>query len=402
MNTEHPLSICMVSDDFMPHATGVGTHLQVVCRHLVARGHRVTVVTTRRRGEPEREHWQGVDVHRVPTVRVAGFDQAIPSRARLHRILDEVRPDVVHLHYLGLMMLRTMAVARERALPLVYTYHMTEDHLTQPWFMRPFRPLIARQIVRAVNRMDWVISVSEGIAATLPGKGITRSVTTISNPVEFPDPTQVTPARRDGDFVVLFAGRLEPEKNLPLLIRGFALLAERRPSAVLWIAGRGSQRAALQALASKLGVLSRVRFLGFLDVPGLAARYAACDVFVLPSWVETQGLVALEAMWNGKPVLVSKAIASAEELVTPGVNGWCIDATDHTSLGTKLVEMAASPVECVSMGRAARARVSGLTADQLVPRLEQTYRRVAGMALTHVEQLDSRGGRSSGRTSTQL
>ena len=374
MNAESPLSICMVSDDFLPGATGVGTHVQVMSQHLAARGHRVSIVTTRRKGEPTRETWRGVQVHRVPTVRVAGFDQAVPGQALLHRILDEARPDLVHLHYLGLMMLRTMAVARQRGLPLVYTYHMTEDHLTQPWFMRPLRPLIAHQIVSAVNRMDTVISVSAGIAALLPGKGITRPVTTISNPVDFPDPVTVKPATRDGDFVVMYAGRLEPEKNLPLLLRGFAVLAAAQPGAVLWLAGRGSRLASLQAQAQALGIASKVRFLGFLETPALAARYAACDVFVLPSWVETQGLVALEAMWFGKPVLVSSAFASAADLVDDGVNGWRVDPVDASDLGRRLLVLAGESLDCQRLGAAGQARARGLTPDAVVPMLEEAYR----------------------------
>jgi len=382
MNPESPLSICMVSDDFLPGATGVGTHVQVMSQHLAARGHRVTIVTTRRTGEPARETWRGVQVHRVPTVRVAGFDQAVPGKALLHRILDEARPDLVHLHYLGLMMLRTMGVARQRGLSLVYTYHMTEDHLTQPWFMRPLRPLIARQIVRAVNRMDTVISVSAGIAATLPGKGITRPVTTISNPVDFPDPATVTAAPRDGDFVVMYAGRLEPEKNLPLLLRGFAVLAAGRPGAVLWLAGRGSQRAALQAQAQGLGIDGQVRFLGFLDTAALAARYAGCDVFVLPSWVETQGLVALEAMWFGKPVLVSSAIASAPDLVDDGVNGFRVHPVDAADLGQRLRGLAGDASERQRLGVAGQARARGLTPAAVVPLLETAYRHTTAHAET--------------------
>jgi glycosyltransferase involved in cell wall biosynthesis len=376
-----PLSVCMVSDDFLPGATGVGTHVQTVSRHLAARGHRVTVITTRRPGEPEREQWQGVSVHRVPTIRVAGFDQAVPASALLAELLTEAQPDIVHQHYLGLMMLRTIKVCERLGLPQIYTYHMTEDHLTQPWFMRPWRGLIARQILRSVNRMDAVISVSAGIAATLPGKGITPPVTVISNPVDFPDPTTVTPAARDGDFIVMYAGRLEPEKNLTLLLRGFAILAKQHPRALLWIAGRGSQQAALEALARAHGVASQVRFLGFLGAAELASRYAACDVFVLPSWVETQGLVALEAMWFGKPVLVSKAVASASDLVDDGINGWQIDAVDPADLARRLAGLnPGSPgtSRTPTIDVASKLRSLRLTPAAVLHDLVAAYRRSLG------------------------
>ncbi len=376
MTAPEPLSVCMVSDDFLPGATGVGTHVQTISEHLAAQGHRISVITTRRRGEPEREQWRGVSVYRVPTVKVAGFYQALPSRRLLARILEEEKPDLVHQHYLGLMMLQMMKVARQRGLRQVYTYHMTEDVLVQPWFMKPFKPLIARQIVRSVNRMDHVISVSQGVAATLPIKGIDRPITTISNPVDFPDPANVCPAPRDDDFIVMYAGRLEPEKNLQLLLKAFSALLTELPAAVLWLAGRGSQRTDLERLAAQLGIGSRLRFLGFLGPAELAQHYRGCDVFVLPSLVETQGLVALEAMWFSKPILVSETVASAAELVVEGFNGWHVSSTDPRSLMRRLAELQADPGQRQQMGQASRQRALAASAPIVSAQLGQLYGRL--------------------------
>ncbi len=96
----------MLSDDFLPGATGVGTHLQVISRHLAQRGHRVSIITTRRAGEPAQQDWHGVRVYRVATVKLFGFYQAVPSMRELKRVLAEVRPDIVHHHYLGMMVVR--------------------------------------------------------------------------------------------------------------------------------------------------------------------------------------------------------------------------------------------------------------------------------------------------------
>jgi 1,2-diacylglycerol 3-alpha-glucosyltransferase len=368
-----PLSICMLSDDFLPAATGVGTHLQAIVPELTRRGHRVTVVTTRRPGEPAFEHRCGAEVHRVLTLKAFGFYQALPSTAVLERIFDTARPDIVHHHYLGVMLLQAMRVSERRGLRQVYTYHMTEDHLTQPLPMRPFRRWIARGIVRCCNRMDLVISVSAGIAATLPGKGITTPVITIGNPVDFPSPALAVPAPRDGDFVVMYAGRLEPEKNLPLLIRGFAALLREVPGAVLWLAGRGSRQAALEQLCRDLGVANRVQFLGFLDKPAMAARYAACDVFVLPSLVETQGLVAMEAMWYGKPVVVADSVISARELVEPDVDGYIVDHRRPERITETLAVLARDPAVRQRLSDTARRKAAGWHPRGVVETMLEAY-----------------------------
>jgi len=93
-----------------------------------------------------------------------------------------------------------------------------------------------------------VISVSRNLAHAIRAKGVTAPVEYVSNPVDFPDPATVIPAECEAGFVVMFAGRLNPEKNVPLLLRAFALLLRAVPDAVLWIAGQGAGRPTLERL----------------------------------------------------------------------------------------------------------------------------------------------------------
>src|ERR1700730_174373 len=130
MTPSEALSICMVSDDFLPPATGVGTHLQTLSDELVRRGHRIAIITTRRPGQPSFEAWRGAKVYRAFTVRLFGFYQALPSRWMIKQILNENDVALVHYHYLGIMLKRAERVGRALNLPQVYTYHMTVDHLT--------------------------------------------------------------------------------------------------------------------------------------------------------------------------------------------------------------------------------------------------------------------------------
>jgi glycosyltransferase involved in cell wall biosynthesis len=373
MHPQARLSICMVSDDFLPAATGVGSHLQQICPHLAARNHQVSVITTRRRGEPSFEIWEGVRVYRIATLKVLGFYQGLPSTATIKQILGEVRPHVIHHHYLGMMLLQVMRVAKGRGLPQIYTYHMTEDHLTQPIPMRPFRTSIARQIVRCCNRSDLVISVSEALAGQLPDRGIRTPVRYISNPVGFPDQASVEPLPRAAAFVVMFAGRLDPEKNLPYLLRAFGALLTSIPDSMLWIAGQGSQKSNLCRLARDLAITERVQFLGFLGHDVLARYYASCDVFVLPSLFETQGLVAMEAMWFGKPLIVARSVVSARELVDEGHSGFVVDQTSESDLVRRLAELASDPERRADMGRAAQKKAAAYRPELIVEQLETAY-----------------------------
>jgi glycosyltransferase involved in cell wall biosynthesis len=370
------LSICMVSDDARPAATGVGTHIQQVSKELARRGHRVSILTTRRRGEPELETWEGVRLHRLFTLKVYGFYQALPSMAALRRIFQEEQADLVHHHYLGFMMKRACAVAESLALPQVSTFHFSAEVLTQPFLMRPFRESIRRQIVEYNNRCDLVIAPSQNLARQLVTDGIRTPVRYISNPVVFDDADDVTPADREPGFTVLYAGRLGPEKNLPLLLGAFQSLLRGVPDAVLWIAGQGPEREALDQQCRQLGITARVRFLGFLDHPTLARHYAACDLFVLPSVLETQGMVVMEAMWFRKPVIVTSAIVSATELVDPGGNGYIVDPVAPADLAARMQSLAGDAPLRDAMGEAGRRRAGAYRPEAVVDAVEQAYRDV--------------------------
>ena len=149
-----PLSICMVSDDFLPAMTGVGVHIKLVAPELARRGHQVSVITTRRKGEPEVEQWEGVKIYRVFTLKVYGFYQALPSSGMVRSVFERVKPDLVHHHYVGIMMAQVCRVALAKGIKQVSTYHFSAEVLTQPLPMRPLRSLIRRLMVLYNNRFD--------------------------------------------------------------------------------------------------------------------------------------------------------------------------------------------------------------------------------------------------------
>ena len=370
---EKPLSICMVSDDFLPAMTGVGIHIKLVAPELARRGHKVCVITTRRKGEDAVEQWQGVTIHRVFTLKAYGFYQGLPSRAAVRTILERVKPDLVHHHYVGFMMRQVCAVAEALGLRQVATFHFSAEVLTQPLPMRPFRGLIRQMMVNLNNRVNLVIAPSQNLAKQISAEGVLTKVQYITNPVVFGDSSGVVPADRTPAFSILYAGRLGPEKNIGYLLRAYAALLKAVPDAVLWVAGRGPEGPALESLAAQLGITDKVKFLGFLDHPTLARYYAACDVFVLPSIQEAQPLVAMEAMWFARPVIVTRAIVAADEMVDQGVNGYIVDPQSVEDLTTRLQLLAADAALRARQGEASRQRASAYQPELVVSALEAAY-----------------------------
>ena len=367
------LSICMVSDDFLPAMTGVGTHVKLVAPELVRRGHQVAVVTTRRAGEAEVELWEGVTIYRVRTLKAYGFYQGLPSQATVRQIFKAAKPDIVHHHYVGFMMRQVCKVAESMKLPQVSTFHFSAEVLTQPLPMRPFRELIRRLMVNFNNRFDLVLAPSQKLAEQICAEGVHTPVRFITNPVVLGTNTQVVAAERGAEFTVLYAGRLGPEKNIAYLLKAFETLLKESPNAILWIAGQGPEGPALESLCRQLGISHQVKFLGFLDHSTLARYYAACDVFVLPSLMETQGLVVMEAMWFSRPVIVTSAIVSANELVEQGVNGYIVNPDSLDDLTQRLKLLANDPLLRTSLGAASRSRANAFRLEPMVEALEASY-----------------------------
>jgi 1,2-diacylglycerol 3-alpha-glucosyltransferase len=142
----------------------------------------------------------------------------------------------------------------------------------------------------------------------------------------------------------------------------------------LWIAGAGRQRERLESLCLSLGISERVHFLGFLEHSQLVSYYVACDVFVLPSLVETQGLVAMEAMHFSRPIIVTRAIVSATELVEEGRNGFIVDPVDPKEMADRLLALAAEPLLRARLGQAGLERSATYAPDAVVRATEDVYR----------------------------
>jgi glycosyltransferase involved in cell wall biosynthesis len=202
----------------------------------------------------------------------------------------------------------------------------------------------------------------------------------LSNPIRPAKHDVARVERKEHSFVVMFAGRLAPEKNIELLIRAFVKVHSQIPQSCLWIAGEGELRANLERLAQTLGIAHCTQFFGSLSHEDLASRYVSCDVFVLPSVMETQGLVLMEAMSHAKPVIATTRIVSGPELIEDDVNGFLVDPENPELLAEKLLVLANDGELRLRLGNAGRRRADDFSGDKIISGLEQIYMRVLNSA----------------------
>jgi glycosyltransferase involved in cell wall biosynthesis len=334
-----PLHVLMISDVFYPRINGVSTSIQTFRAALANEGIRITTVAPDYPGADSKADHAAVALHacgspsRADIIRLPS--RAVPldpedrlmqwsALADLDRRLASAEYDLVHVqtpfaaHYAG------QRLARTRGIPCIATYHTHfEEYLFH--YIR-FLPkstlrLAARALARhQCNALDAVVVPSQPMAATLRDYGVTAPLHVIPTGLpesqfvpgdgrRFRQAWGIAPDRK----VALFVGRAAYEKNIGFLLEMMALARRQNPQLMLVIAGEGPALPALQRQAAALRLDEHIRFVGYLPRNGsLRDCYAAADVFTFASKTETQGLVLLEAMAIGLPVLAIPALGAAE------------------------------------------------------------------------------------------
>ncbi|HYF49286.1 MAG TPA: glycosyltransferase [Planctomycetota bacterium] len=371
------MNICMVSEDYDPSIAGVGVHLQNLVPELKARGHNIVVITSRKRHQPGISSAPGLTIYRNFSIPVSGFRHSVTTSRDLKTILHRHNIDVVHVHFLSYMAVQAVHAAKKLGIKAMYTYHMAEEILTSPFRWLPrVQSMISRQIVRFCNKFDLITFPSQRLLETTRAKGVSANCVFLGNAIAFQNSVSTPRPPRENRFTLLFVGRLSPEKNLAFLIRVFRIVLLNHPGAELWLAGDGPIREQLKGIATQLGIESKVSFLGYIPNAELPQYYDQADAFVLPSFFETQGMVCIEAMHFGKPLLVSSGIVSREELVDQGRNGFIFDPKNGADLLQWIDVLITRPELRLQMSRNSRLKASSFSLDAVVSSHEETYQRL--------------------------
>jgi len=383
------MRILMISDVYFPRINGVSTSIESFRSALAARDVSITLVAPHYPPPGD----DAPDVIRVPSRRVP-FDpeDRLMRRGDLRQTLDSLAAssfDLVHIqtpfaaHYAGLR------YARAHRLPCIATYHTHFEEYLHNYLpalpkggLRWFARTLAR---RQCNELDAVVVPSSAMQDTLVDYGVTTPLHRVPTgiPVEHFG-TACRPASAefrqrfaipDAAPLALFVGRAAHEKNIGFLLDALPHALARTPELILVVAGEGPALPALQRQAERLGLTAQVRFVGYLDrSKELPACYAAADVFVFASRTETQGLVLLEAMAAGVPVLAFAALGT-REIVEPR-RGALPAPQEASAFGAALAELIADPQRRQAMSAAGRAFAHEWTTEACAERLDRAYRAI--------------------------
>ncbi len=379
------MRVAMVSDVFFPRINGVSTAILTYRQSLLAHGIEVRLVAPDY-GSRHDEPW----VIRVPARAVPGDpeDRLVRWGAMHDAVLAAVDDgaDLVHVqtpfvaHYAG------VSAARRCGVPVVATYHtLFEEYLAHyvPLVPAPWLKGLARGFSRRqCNALDAVIVPSTAISRRLAEYGVKTPQHILPTGVALNTPQQ--DARQwfrakhgidDARPVALYVGRVAHEKNIEFLLDVAEQMRETIPAMLLVIAGDGPALPNLRKSVGDRGLADSVRLIGYLDRGAdLPACYAAADVFVFASRTETQGLVLLEAMATGLPV-VALAEMGTIDILGAGRGALVPDANPY-AFSLALTRLLSDHSLRHRLSTEARAYAADWSSEALAGRMADLYRQI--------------------------
>nr|WP_294839061.1 glycosyltransferase [uncultured Methylotenera sp.] len=378
------MKILFISDVYFPRINGVSTSIRTFVEQMQGLGHEVHLIAPDYDLATQDESW----IKRIPA-RSIYFDpeDKLMKYGEVIQCLPELKRekyDIVHIHtpfvahYVGLKL------ARELNVPCVETYHtFFEDYLHHylPWIPKPMARGVARMISkRQCNAVDAIVAPSQPMLDVLRGYGVKVNAEVVPTGLQMESFKAADgkafrlkyeiPVERP---MLLYVGRVAFEKNIAFLLHMLQVLVQDVPDVLLVITGEGPAEASLHRLTQELGLTHNVKFIGYLNRElELNACYQAADVFVFASKSETQGLVLLEAMAQGTPVVAIAELGTASILVDG--QGALIAPDDATGFSDKVKHLLMYPEERFELGMRARSYVlAKWTASIQAERMVQFY-----------------------------
>ena len=368
------MKIAFFTETFLPKVDGIVTRLTKTVQQLVAAGDEVLIFCPE--GAPE--SYMGARVVGVPAMPLPLYPElklALP-RPAVSEALDRFGPDLVHVVNPAVLGLGGIWLARSRGLPLVASYHTHLPKYLEHYGMGMLEPLLWELLKAAHNQAQLNLCTSTAIVEELASRGIQHTALWqrgVDTDLFRPELASAAMRKRlhgghdDTGHLLLYIGRLSAEKQIDRI----RPVLEAMPQTRLALVGDGPHRQQLERHFEG----TATTFVGYLAGEELASAYASGDAFLFPSSTETLGLVLLEAMAAGCPVVGANR-GGIPDIVSDGVNGCLYDPDQAASLPTAVERLLGDPAARRQLRLAARQEAERWGWPSATAQLQGYYRQV--------------------------
>ncbi len=414
------MKIVISTDVYYPMINGVAVFSRNLAAGLKKRGHQVMVLAPSITGKfgVEKDEEAGFTVVRQKSKRMYLYPDQIEKVPKdkkvlgvkmpqlvykngLHvsynpysdikRVLDDFQPDIIHNQTPGPLALAVFRYAKKRNIPIVSTDHAYPDNLTQQVKLpelakKPINAAMNAYFMSFLRRSEYATMPTEQAIADLVPKNrkfFKVPVEAISNGIDL---SRFAKGRANADIyekynipknvpIVLYVGRVDPEKSLDVLMHAFVDVLQKVPKAHLVVVGDGTARVKLEKIAEKEGISNHTHFLGRVVGDDLPQIYRTGTLFAITSKTETQSIVIMEAMASGLPVVTVKA-GAVPELVKHGKNGYIYEPDDKDNVARGIAHILENKDLREKMSDEAVKRIAKHDISYTLTRIEEIYNKV--------------------------
>lgn len=399
------MRIAMFTNNYKPYMGGVPISVDHLAKALRELGHEVYVFAPTYKEQEEEEY-----VVRYPSFPISVVGAPIPNvlTGLFEKKIKELSIDIIHVHHPALVGNVAIHLRKKYGIPVIFTYHTRYEaylHYVKPLsWLEKGTGFVEKYLVWFCNQCDGIVAPTAGMRRYLESRQIETPITILPTgiPIESFTPRKelVIDIReqygKDVDYLLCTVSRMAKEKNVEFQLRGLVLLKEvlqKQQKTVRYLMiGDGPQLVELKAMTKHLGLEKEVVFVGKVENEKIAAHLKASDLFAFSSKSETQGIVLLEAMAAGKPIVAVKA-SGVEDMVVDGETGY-MTQEDEASWKDRILTILENPEERERVGRAAQNIAFNYEERRIALAAVECYQRA-------VHRTARYGGRLSWRYSNQ-
>lgn len=329
------MKIAIFTDSFLPSIGGTENAVHRFAQAL-SKDHEVMVLAPDGHKEFD-DNAFSYKVVRAKSMAVTNNDfWAHPALSKdMKKALNEFKPDIIHSQTVGMMAAFANKYAKKHNIPSICTIHTKFRYCYKDALkVKLFAEILLRYVMRRPAKADRVCTVSHSMVPELKSYGLKKQVTVIKNGN---DSVPMISEKKigQGEFKIIFVGRIIDYKNLKFSLDCLKELKKRRSDFIFYLVGRGPHVKRFSKYAQKIGLKDNVVFTGAItDKKQLRNMYAMSDLFFFTSIFDNDGLVVMEAANEGTPSLVLKDTGASERL-TDGVTGFTVE-NDAVAVAEKL------------------------------------------------------------------
>ena len=373
------MKICMVSDVYYPYVGGIPEHIYCLSQELRKRGHEVKILTSNFGGTTVETLKDCPDEENIFRVGKALLIRSNKSFSRLPygwRLMNQVKKfferekfDVIHIHGSLAPTLPVIAIRQSRAVNVI-TFH--SDHEKSKGYLI-FRSLLMPYF----RKLEGLIAVSTA-ARNSSSRFFPGNYEVIPNAIDidlFNPKVEPLPQFADARPKILFLGRFEPRKGLKYLLKALPYIKNEIPNVLFIVVGAGLLGYAYKEYIAK-EVEENIHFAGLIPNEERPRYYATCDVYCAPSiGFESFGIVLLEAMASGKPIVASD-ISGYRTILDNGKQGFLVQPRDHEGIARAIVKILRNPQLAKKMGEEGRKKALQYSWQTITQQVEAYYEKL--------------------------